>query len=52
MTARSLWPVAAIVAALLAGGAVAWATHPRVARIVVTVAPTAAGAAVRVEVGP
>ncbi len=52
MTLRSLWPLAAIGAALAAGGGLAWATHPRVARVTVTVTPTAAGAAVRVEVGP
>lgn len=52
MTAASRWYAAAIVAALLAGGGLAWATHPRVARVVVTVTPSAAGAAVRVEVGP
>ena len=51
MTAASRWYVAAIAAALLAGAAVAWATHPRVARVVVTVTPSASGAAVRVEVG-
>lgn len=52
MTARSLWPVAAIVAALLAGGALAWATHPRVARVAVIVAPSGACGGLRVEVGP
>lgn len=51
MTARSLWPVAAIVAALLAGGGLAWATHPRTQRVAVTVAPTAVCPGVRVEVG-
>ena len=49
MTARAR--IAAIIAALLAGGALAWATHPLPQRVVVTVAPSGACGGLRVEVG-
>lgn len=50
MTPRAVAPL--LLAALAAGGALAWATHPRLARVAVTVTSSSSGAAVRVEVGP